>query len=182
MDSKIIRKFKWFWLWQDVKQENWLHRMSLDGLHLKTPGFFVFNFEEGPSQDFIYLLDFFNKSKMSILENTSDKRREYMGIFEDAGWEHLGQLNGWQYFRIIGPSEESQDISVEVDSKIENFRRLLRNLMLTSPVILVVFLGRLEIYPAWFAIILVSVFAGGLLFSGVSGFMIASRLRKLNNN
>ena len=182
MSPRIMRKFKWFWLWQDEKQEKWLRRMSLDGWHLKSPGLFVFTFEQGPSQDFIYLLDFFNKSKMIILERTSDRRREYLGIFEDAGWEHLGQVNGWQYFRILSSSEGSQEVSTEVESKIENYRRLLRNLMLTSPVVLVVFLGKLEIYPAWFAVILVTVFAGGLLFCGLNGLLIALRMRQLKTD
>lgn len=179
MSSKVMQKFKWFWSWQDAKQEEWLHRMSLDGWHLESPGRLFFTFERGPSKDFVYRLDYFNKSKMSILGTTQDRRSEYLGFFEDSGWEHLGQVNGWQYFRIPGFSQGNPETMIEVEPKIENYQRLLRNLLLVSPIYLIVFLGNLELYPTWFAVLLVSVFVGGLLYVALNGLMIISRIREL---
>ncbi|NIM93651.1 MAG: DUF2812 domain-containing protein [Anaerolineales bacterium] len=181
MDTRKMRKVKWFWLWQDAKQEDWLRRMSLDGWHLVSPGRLVFTFQQGPPQEFTYRLDFFNKSEMSFLGDPADRRSEYLGIFEDSGWEHLGQVGGWQYFRTPGSLDGSHVVSTEVESKIEYYRRLLRNLLLTSPVLLVVFLPRLEIYPIWFAVLLLTVFVVGLLFAGLNGVMISLRIRQLKN-
>jgi hypothetical protein len=48
MDKATITKFRWFWTWQDEKEESWLGEMSSRGYHLSVvsfPGFYKFNGE-----------------------------------------------------------------------------------------------------------------------------------------
>ena len=55
-----VRKFHWFWPWNDEKEEAWLREMSAQGWHFKTvesPSTYVF--EQGEPIDFVYRLDYF---------------------------------------------------------------------------------------------------------------------------
>jgi len=60
--------------------------MSLEGLHLKFPSFASYAFIRGEPQEMVYRLDFLNDSK---------NRKSYLQLFQDAGWEHVGELSGW---------------------------------------------------------------------------------------
>ncbi len=47
MAERVI-EHKWFWAWQDDKEERWLEEMSERGLHLVSPGYFGrYEFEKG---------------------------------------------------------------------------------------------------------------------------------------
>ena len=39
MDKNQIKKTKWFWAWEDEKEEAWLSEMASEGLHLETVTF-----------------------------------------------------------------------------------------------------------------------------------------------
>ncbi|NJC98233.1 MAG: DUF2812 domain-containing protein, partial [Anaerolineae bacterium] len=89
-----VSKFKWFWAWQDEKEEAWLHEMAKQGLHfqsVKLPGSYIF--EAGEPRDDYYRMDFITDRK---------EYENYLQLFKDAGWEHLGGKGGWQYFRTEG--------------------------------------------------------------------------------
>ena len=59
--KETIGKFKWFWAWQDEKEENWLRGMSQQGWHLlSAKPFGFYNFESGEKKDFVYRLDYKN--------------------------------------------------------------------------------------------------------------------------
>ena len=113
------RKIRWFWAWQDGKEEEWLDEMSAEGLHLQRVNFpCYYHFEEGEPSTYVYRLDFKSSSKEDM--------DEYVQLFADAGWEHVGQFfNGWQYFRkAVAPGEEAEIYS-DVESKIAKYRRLM---------------------------------------------------------
>ncbi len=60
----IFHKFKWFWAWQDEKEESWLRTMSQQGWHLVSARpFGVYYFRGGDKSDFVYRLDFQIKKK-----------------------------------------------------------------------------------------------------------------------
>ena len=83
-------KFKWFWTWQDDREEAWLGEMARADWHLKSlglPGFYTFIAGE-PRND-VYRLDFVMDRK---------DYQAYLRQFRDAGWEHVGEMGGWQYF------------------------------------------------------------------------------------
>ena len=134
-EGKTIRKYKWFWAWQDEKEEAWLREMSQKGLHLVSLGFPGFyHFTAGEPANYVYRLDFVTDSK--DYEN-------YLQLFKDAGWEHLGHMGGWQYFRTLAGEGELPEIYSDPDSKIQKYQRLVAYLaiFLTTflPISIVVF-------------------------------------------
>ena len=126
MSSQKIRKFKLFMAWQDEKEEAWLTRMARQGLHLSSlgfPGFYYF--ESGEPRNDVYRLDF--------ITIRSDYRN-YIQIFSDAGWEHVGKMGGWQYFRTHAPDGETPDIYTDNKSKSTKYSRLLLFLVIFLPI------------------------------------------------
>lgn len=114
-----VRKIRWFWAWQDGDEENWLNDMSAKGLHLLRVNFPCFyHFVEGEPSTYVCRLDFKSSSQKDM--------DEYVQIFKDAGWEHVGQFfNGWQYFRKAFVPGEMMDIYSDAESKIGKYNRLL---------------------------------------------------------
>jgi len=129
MERKIVRKFNWFWAWNDDREEAWLEEMSRQGLHLSSlglPGFYYF--ESGEPGDYAYRLDF----------NTTHKdRANYLALFQDAGWEHLGNLGGWEYFRKQRKPGEVMEIFTDNESKIKKYTRLMVYLVIFFPVLFI---------------------------------------------
>jgi hypothetical protein len=117
MTAELVRKSKWFWGWEDDKEEAWLQEMARQGLHLKSPypyGQYVF--ERGASREVAYRLDFVQSNK---------KTGGYFQIFRDAGWEYVGEMMGWQYWRKEIKAGEPAEIFTDVESKVQKYRRLL---------------------------------------------------------
>jgi hypothetical protein len=117
MNDTLVRKSKWFWHWEDDKEEAWLGQMSKQGLHLVHPSAFgQYIFTRGESRDLVYRLDFVQSNK---------KDESYFQLFRDAGWEHVGELLGWQYWRKEVKPGESPEIFTDVESKVRKYQRLL---------------------------------------------------------
>src|SRR5512137_466287 len=115
--NAIIRKSKWFWAWQDDREEAWLGEMSRQGLHLRHPGpFGQYTFEQGEPSEFVYRLDFVANAR---------KNPDYYQLFRDAGWEHAGELGGWQYWRKEVRGGKVPEIFTDNASKIQKYQRLL---------------------------------------------------------
>jgi hypothetical protein len=132
MERETIRKWKWIWGWEDDKEETWLHEMSLNGLHLRSvdaPG--LYRFEKGQPKNYYYRLDF-----KSTPVNDFD---EYCQLFVDAGWDHVEQYFGWQYFRKEAHPGEIPEIFSDNASKIEKYKRLLGFLLIINPILLIGF-------------------------------------------
>jgi hypothetical protein len=118
MDTNLLKKYKWFLPWQDEKEEAWLEEMSLTGWHLKSVQLpCVYFFCKGESSHNIYRLDYMllNKSKLP----------EYLQVFQDAGWEYIGEMSNWQYWRKHVVSGEIPEIFTDNESKIKKYRRIL---------------------------------------------------------
>jgi len=136
MTEQTIRKYKLFGAWQDDKEETWLGQMSQQGYHLASlgfPGFYYFT--TGEPCNYVYRLDF--------LTDTKDYAH-YLQLFKDAGWEHLGRMGSWQYFRILAKEGESPEIYTDPDSKVQKYRRLLAYLTIFLPILNVIVLRRLD--------------------------------------
>ena len=136
MNNQHIIKRKWFWAWQDEKEEAWLAEMAKQGLLLEQvslPG--RYEFRSAEAGNYVYRLDYRHPARM--------EKDAYLQLFQDAGWEHLGSLSGWQYFRKIARAEEPLDIYTDVESKVEKYRRLLGVLV----VVLLIWM------PIWFVLL-----------------------------
>ena len=117
MSGQLVRKFKWFWDDADHAIESWLQEMARQGLHLKRVTCLrtVFVFERGEPKDVTYRVDF--------LINRVDPG--YLQLFQDAGWEHVDDLLGWQYWRSPTVEGRSPEIFTDVPSQIKKYQRLL---------------------------------------------------------
>jgi hypothetical protein len=176
----MVQKRKWFWSWQDEKQEAWLSEMSQQGLHLKELGYFgAYRFESGPPKRYSYRLDFMNKKRTD----------DYFQFIRDAGWEHLGTLAGWQYWRKEFHEGVSPEFFTDSESKIQKYQRLLLSLMISSPAMMAMMLIGLAMFkkfpgrhPSWFVVLFISVFLFVILFSALNALMVQSRIKKLKQN
>ena len=134
MNTNTIRKFKWFWAWQDEQEESWLSEMAEQGFHLERismPGFY--HFQIGEPKSFIYRLDY-------QALRTKDKE-SYLQLFADAGWEHVGDMSSWVYFRRKVQPGDIPDIYSDVESKIGKYQRIMMYLVIFLPIMIVLFTG-----------------------------------------
>ena len=123
-----MKKFHWFWAWDDEKEEAWLRQMAQEGWHFKSvnlPG--NYTFERGEPIDHVYRLDYFVDRK---------DMPAYLQIFEDAGWEYLGEMSGWQYFRTESVEGNAPEIYSDKASKAKKYERLILYLVIFLPIYL----------------------------------------------
>jgi len=120
---KIVRK--WFWAWEDDKEEQFLEKMAADGYKLNTVQLGKYTFVEDKPAKIKYQLDFKGLGRM--------KEDEYLQIFEDAGWECIDTLGSWYYFRKEYTDDEP-DISIFSDNKsrLEKYWRIIAFLMISG--------------------------------------------------
>jgi amino acid permease len=100
METNKLTQFKWFWAWEDEKEEAWLEAMSQSGWHLFK------------------------------------SLQEYLQICRDAGWEMLGRMSSWYYFRKEYRGGEKPEFFSDKDSKVQKYRRLLLFLVIFLPIMI----------------------------------------------
>ena len=118
MDASTMKRSKWFWPWQDEKEEGWLEEMSQSGWHLKAVQLpCIYTFDKGEACKNAYRLDY-----MLMKKNQLD---EYLQIFQDAGWEYVGEMSNWRYWRKRVVNGETAEIFTDNESKIKKYQRML---------------------------------------------------------
>lgn len=176
MNENTIRKFRWFWAWQDEKEEAWLAEMSQKGLHLESVSPFGFyHFRKGDPENYIYRLDFRSLK--------ARERDSYLQLFEDAGWEHIGDMGGWVYFRHIVNGTEIPDIYSDLESKIGKYQRVMIYLVIFLPIMVVLMpdADRLDYFgPVLFSLLEALSTIIILLFS-YALIMLFQRINQLKN-
>jgi hypothetical protein len=129
MEKETMKKFRWFWAWEDEKEERWLEAMSRKGWHLQAIGFVgTYIFRKGQPREYSYSLDFHTGTNKSL--------EEYKQICRDAGWEELGRMGSWFYFRKECRDGEKPEFFSDRDSKIQKYRRLIVFLVILLPLML----------------------------------------------
>ena len=112
------RMVKWFWPWQDDQLEAWLRSMSQQGLHLAAVGWPArYTFIRGEPADLNYRLDWQEASRK--------EQPNYLQLFADTGWEHVGKYAGWQIFRQPSSEGPPPEIYTDVDSKVAKYERMI---------------------------------------------------------
>ena len=146
MEKTTVTKFKWFWAWQDEAEETWLEKMSQKGYILTSvgpPGFYTFLV--GKPRNYVYRLDYQTFRKKD--------KGEYIQLFQDAGWDHIGEMSAWQYFRKEAKPGEATEILTDVESKIAKYKRVLTFLgFFYFILIMLIFTQRIlsdDSYPWW---------------------------------
>jgi hypothetical protein len=130
MNTNMEKRFKWFWAWQDDKEETWLSEMAENGYHLDYVTYpCIYQFRRGEPARFVYRLDY---------QTLKTKDREsYLQLFADAGWEHVGKMVGWEYFRKSYQNGEAPDIYSDVESKVGKYRRIMTYLVIFLPILII---------------------------------------------
>jgi hypothetical protein len=125
MSAKNIRKVvKLFFAWNDGREEAWLRDMALRGWHLEFVGPFFYRFRKGEPADVTYRLDLQTAGKFD--------KAEYLGLFRDAGWEHVGRFGAWYYFRTPTGTGTPPEIHTDAASRAAKYQRLILFLMIVS--------------------------------------------------
>ena len=172
--NELIRQFKFFWPWQDQAQEKWLEEQSQSGYHLEKPNTLlgVYTFKTGDPESYAYRLDF-----QSDLKN---EPKAYIQIFEDAGWEYLGE-SSWQYFRKPYQEDSSHEIFSNNQSKIKKYKRLVLYLSTFLAILTLLFMigGGIEGDLAWLSHFFTIIFVPTAIFFAVSILKITFRIKML---
>ena len=175
MEKQKTTKFKWFWAWEDEKEEKWLEAMSENGWHLENPGLpCVYHFIKGEPRDYSYRLDFRTGSFKSL--------EEYRQICRDAGWQELGRMGSWYYFRKECRAGEKPEFFSDKQSKMQKYRRLLLFLVIFLPILfngLFIFSRREHSWPmSALGILYVFLFA----IFGIAIIRLLLRIKKLKQS
>ncbi|MBN1667673.1 MAG: DUF2812 domain-containing protein [Anaerolineales bacterium] len=130
-----MKQFRWFWAWEDEKEEAWLREMALKGWHfvsVSLPG--NYTFELGEPRDDVYRLDYFAGQKKD--------KSDYLQLFLDTGWEYKGEMNGWQYFCQQAVNGELPDIYSDHESKARKYQRIMLIMVIFLPIYMnLIFIG-----------------------------------------
>lgn len=105
-DTRRVRKL--FFAWQENREAAWLSNMSADGWHLSSVGFLNYTFTKGAPEEYVYQFDFITLRKKD--------EPDYFQVYSDAGWEMVGKLGGWYYYRKARSAGGSTVIYSDSDS------------------------------------------------------------------
>jgi hypothetical protein len=174
MDPNIERKFKWFWAWQDEKEEAWLSEMAENGYHLDLVTFPCFyQFRRGEPAKFVYRLDY---QTLKVKD-----RESYLQLFTDAGWEHVGKMAGWEYFRKAYQNEEAPDIYSDADSKARKYQRIMTYLVIFLPILIILMPDSIDRYGSSLLVI-EGLFLVLILIYSYAIIQLARRIKQLKNS
>ena len=176
MNNQFSTITKWFWAWQDEKEEAWLSEMSQNGMHLAEvpfPG--RYRFQHGPAQDYVYQLDY---QSLSIKSNQD--KESYLQLFEDAGWEQVGEMGGWMYFRILSRDDEAPEIFSDLESKQGKYQRVLTYLAVFLPIMLILFPSSIDRYGV-FSVILQGIFILLIILYASAMIQLFRRINQLKH-
>jgi len=176
MKENTIRKVRWFWPWQDEQEESWLRSMSQKGWHLVSVGLAgIYRFKSGESCDYVYRLDYQTYKKKD--------EQDYLQLFSDAGWEHIGYMSSWHYFRKEAREGEAPEIFTDVESKVAKYKRVLTYLAFFAVIIIVVMSRNVWFeypYSWWFVVRAIYLFlTAGLIYSIIKLLLRIRHLRRI---
>lgn len=129
MSETLASRFKWFWIWQDDKEEAWLADMSRQGLHLKSVGLFGrYLFERGEVCEYAYFMDFATRPK---------DREEDTKVLQNTGWKHISQLGNRRYWRKKAGADEAPDLHPKSGLLLRKYQRMLGLLIIYLPIFII---------------------------------------------
>lgn len=174
MDGQRVRKFKWWWVWQDGMHEKWLQAQARQGLHLRAtdPLGVMMSFERGAPAEMAYRWDY-----PGINADPA-----YTQLFVDAGWERVVDVAGWRCWRKPVANGKTPEIFTDATSKVGKYQRNLGYVLVAGLPLLL-----LAAMPASRQAILaeprVAVVAGlGLLMVAYCAAGLLLRIRQVRTN
>lgn len=128
--GQAVKKFKWWWTWQDGMHEQWLQAQARQGLHLRStdPLGLLMTFERGEPAEMAYRWDY----------HAIKADPAYTQLFVNGGWERVVDVAGWCCWRKPVMNGKTPEIFTDAASKVRKYRRNLATVMVCGlPLILV---------------------------------------------
>jgi hypothetical protein len=169
-----MNKFKLFFIWQDDKEEAWLSNLSARGLRLDSVSFpFTYHFSDDQSKKYAYNL---NAPKDPVMSLESFKE-----TFQNSGWEHLGRMNGWHYFRKETSGEIEPVLEWGSKTKADKYQKFMMALVGLLPFLLIIFpaVGR-RFAPPLFDLLKIAYFIFLALYT-LTTFKVYRRVNQLRD-
>lgn len=113
--------WRWFWAWEDGKEERWLEEMARQGWRLVSGGI-VYRFVRDTPAEVRYRLDW--------RPGTNAALKEYFDLCRDSGWQHVCSFGSWYYFRASDPA--APELYTDRASLAGRYKRLIGFLALIS--------------------------------------------------
>ncbi len=162
MSAKTTKTvFRFFLDLDHGKEQRWLEAMTSRGWFLKSIFIGWYRFVKRPPAAVVHRADYRGGLKTD--------RKEYLGLFKDAGWEFVTVSAGWYYFRT--PAGRGRE--PEIFSDRESLLALNRRIITGATVILAVLLIDLNnilnprMHHGWFSTFLSVLLA---LMAGLMGY------------
>ena len=173
-----VRRLNLWWVWNYEREQQRLDRVSAEGLHLTRPGKFWSSYARDDSRRYVYRLDYQTGLR------TAAARRDYLNLYQDAGWTHIGSWMNWRYFRREWSPDGVPEIYTDRESLKSQYNRIRTVLgvvflaelpILSVNVVNMATAPRLHVSPASAAV------AVGLLLAaiGLLGYGFAAMTRKI---
>ena len=153
-----IKKWKFFTLCDYENEEAYLIKMHQQGWKLVEPALGCYTFERCEPEEYVYRLDFAAEYQ---------DREAYLQMFRDYGWEYLGEINDFTYFRKkeIDENDANNEIFSDNESRIQMISKILRWKMVPILLLFLCAMGPM----------IIRVFSGDIPFShfvcGTYGFL-----------
>ncbi|MFJ6411808.1 DUF2812 domain-containing protein [Terribacillus saccharophilus] len=112
IERKKIRK--WFWAWDDQKEEVWLQQMAQKGWALEEYKWFKYIFKAAAPSKMVYRLDY----RLGYPE------RSYFDLFEMDGWHLVSSFGGWYYFCKEDDGTDKLEIFTDAHSRAAKYIHL----------------------------------------------------------
>lgn len=110
----VIKRFKLFVASDIKKEEEWLNKMSLSGLHFTKYQFPFYYFQKSIDDSYLYQVDF------------RDADEDYFQFLDDAGWEYVySYINKFHYFRTNKANVGIKKIYSDHESIKETYQRMM---------------------------------------------------------
>jgi hypothetical protein len=167
-------KYRLFFIWQDDKEEAWLGNLSSKGFRLDSVSFpFKYHFSEEQSKKYKYHLNSPKDPNTGIAA--------FNKYFQESGWEQVGRMNGWYYFRKEVSSAAAPEIEWGDASKADHYQKYMMALVGLLPLLLIIFpaIGR-RFAPPLFEVLKATYFIFLALYTLIT-FKVYQRVNHLRD-
>lgn len=144
MNKHIEKRVDLWWTWNYEKEQQRLDKLSQQGMHLIKPGLFRGSYTRDSAVRYVYRLDY-----QSDLRKESPLK-DYLNLYQDAGWTYMGRCVGWYYFRRTWVPEKTLEIYTDRESLKQQYRRIQRMfglVLIVELILLFVNINNLLILP-----------------------------------
>ena len=121
MKQSLEKRYRLNLSWDYEHEEQWINKLSAEGLHLLKPGALKSTFARNSSVRYTYCLDY----QPGL--GTTGPAQEYFDLYGDAGWEYVTSYHGiWHYFRREWSPKSVQKLYTDRESLAGLYKKMQR--------------------------------------------------------